>query len=239
MVLVIFNNNLDDTRNVRLMTWNIHGGEGIDGAYNLEDIVEIIDAINPDIVGLNEVVTEINVSKMADELNMYYYFAEAGDTNEGNAVLSKFPIKKAKHYDLPLIETTRARVLIEVTLRVNGRDWVIYVTHLARFSNYADQNYQIEYILKKIDNNQQKRVIFMGDLNFQPGSFPYFTLITGNSVQLRDTYSSMNDDEGGTMRSNAPVIRIDYIFATYDLKPLNSKTICRQSSDHCAVITDF
>ena len=40
---------------VRVMTWNIHGGIGVDGELALERIIEVIKRNEPDVVALQEV----------------------------------------------------------------------------------------------------------------------------------------------------------------------------------------
>ena len=79
------------TENIKVMTWNIHKGVGIDNQYDIDRISSVIKNNNPDIIGLQEVEEDI-VADIADELDMEYFFGSDFDDDEGNAILSKYPI---------------------------------------------------------------------------------------------------------------------------------------------------
>jgi endonuclease/exonuclease/phosphatase family metal-dependent hydrolase len=82
----------------------------------------------------------------------------------------------------------------------------------------------------------------MGDFNFRPNSEEY-PLINGTSaLNFTDTHEFLNPPAGltGGLDNNAvPSNRIDYIFSSPDLIPVNKEVHCSVASDHCAVITEF
>lgn len=236
--LVYFNSHiiLQKSINAKVMTWNISGANGVDDDNStLEDIVEEIEEKDPDIIGLQEVTTEIDYKGLADELDMNYYFAEAGNTNEGNLLLTKYKIIHAEGVDLPLIDGTRARVLIKAEIEIKDQIYYIFITHLSRYDKPIDHWNQASFIASLIPQTSLYNVILMGDLNFAPISPPYAELI----IKLRDSYDYINDDNGYTFRSNDRFKRIDYIFCSFDLEPIKSEVLCSDASDHCAVITTF
>ena len=70
---------------IKVMTYNIHHGQGIDGRLDLDRIAEIIRTENCDIVGLNEVDDNFGSRSdfqdqprlLAEKLNMHYVYAPA------------------------------------------------------------------------------------------------------------------------------------------------------------------
>ena len=225
--------------NLKVMTWNISGAVGVDGEFDVDRIIDEIKANDPDIIGLQEVDSDIDISSIANELNMFYYYDQAGDTNEGNALLSKYPIEESETIDLPLIDGTRARILIKNKVLIEQREWEIYVTHFSRYDKQQDHLNQAKFVSSILSKSRNPRIILMGDLNFSPSSNPHSELTNNENFKLRDTYEFLNDDLGYTFRSNSLFKRIDYIFSSFNLEPTESKVICTQASDHCAVITTF
>ena len=223
------------------MTWNISSAVGIDGKFNIDRIIDEINDQDPDIVGLQEFYDiNINISTVAERLDMkYYYYAEAGNTNEGNAILSKYKISNVEVIDLPLIDGTRSRVLLKVKTFIDSKDFSIYVTHLSRYDKPIDHKNQARFVANKISKSTSSRFILMGDLNFSPDSEAYSELMNNNNLIKIDTYRYLNEDSGFTFRSNNRFKRIDYIICSYGLNPTKSKVIDTRASDHCAVVTKF
>ena len=232
----IFSNS---NKQIKIMTWNISGAVGIDDKFDVNRIIDEIDEQNPDIVGLQEVNSYVEISTLAERLNMNYYYAEAGDTDEGNAILSKYKIEDVEAIDLPLIDGTRARVLLKVRLHIDNKNFYIYITHFSRYDKPKDHKNQANFVGNLISKHTTSRFILMGDLNFAPESEAYTELMDNNKVTKIDTYRYVNQDSGFTFRSNSLFKRIDYIICSYNLNPTISKVICTKASDHCAVLTQI
>jgi len=231
----------NSNKNLKIMTWNISGAVGTDGEFNIDRIIDEINDQDPDIVGLQEFDDlNINISTVAERLDMkYYYYVEAGNTNEGNAILSKYRINNVEVIDLPLIDGTRARVLLKVKIFINNKNWNIYVTHFSRYDKPIDHKNQARFVADTISKSTSSRFILMGDLNFSPDSEAYSEFMNNNKVIKIDTYRYLNEDSGNTFRSNNRFKRIDYIFCSYGLNPIKSEVISSKASDHCAVLTKF
>ena len=165
IVLVNFNS-LEQERKIKIMTWNIGGAVGVDDNFNVDRIIDELKENSPDIIGLQEVTDETEIDEIADELNMYYFYAEAGTTDEGNALLSKYPIKNAEIIELPLIDGSRARVLIKANILIGDTEWEIYVSHFSRYDKPIDHYNQAKFVASLISLDLSSRVILMGDLNF-------------------------------------------------------------------------
>src|SRR5688500_5929836 len=86
---------------VRVLTYNIHHGEGTDRQLNLERLADVIKSVNPDLVGLQEVDQKTARSKGVDQAarlaeltGLRAIFGKAMEYQGGGyglAVLSRWP----------------------------------------------------------------------------------------------------------------------------------------------------
>lgn len=220
---------------LKVMTWNIHGGTGTDDEKDIDRTISEIKKINPDIVGLQEISDEEMINKIADELDMNFFFGNDFKDTEGNGLLSKYPIKEAENIYL---NPAKRSSIIKAKILIDDEEWNIFVTHLS-LRPQEDNLIQVEDILMNVLERNSERVILMGDFNFGPSSEQYRKITTNEKVKLRDTYGVLNYEEGSTFRSNFLFRRIDFIFSSIDIEPRTSKVICSEASDHCPVITTF
>jgi len=173
-----------------IMTYNILQGINMTGDWNFDGQLELIKAVDPDILGLQECdPTRISggnldvVRYFASELNMYSYYGPKTVTNTfGCAILSKYPIKNAYSFfaysDVEQIGSAQAQIVFNSTLTFN-----VAVHHPAGLTDpvMIDQNLQM---LEQV--NGLTNVIYMGDFNYYPYSQNYNdTLSTG----LIDSYA--------------------------------------------------
>ena len=221
--------------NLKVMTWNIHDGVGTDDEKDIDRTIKEIKKINPDILGLQEISNQEMINKIADELDMNYFFGNDFEDTEGNGLLSKYPIKEAENIYL---NPGKRSGIIKAKILIDDEEWTIFVTHLS-LRPQEDNLIQVEDILMNVLEKNSERVILMGDFNFGPASEQYRKITTNEKVKLRDTYGVLNYEEGSTFRSNSLFRRIDFIFASTDTEPRTSKVICSEASDHCPVITTF
>src|SRR5215510_15302563 len=94
-------------KTVRIMTYNIHVGVGMDKKLDLQRIAEVITKQQPDLVGLQEVDRGVKRTEGKDEIaelaaltRMEYAFAHNLDYQGGQygvAILSRFPIRNIDH----------------------------------------------------------------------------------------------------------------------------------------------
>jgi endonuclease/exonuclease/phosphatase family metal-dependent hydrolase len=126
---------------IRVLSYNIHHGEGIDGTLDLERIARVIQSASPDIVSLQEVDNRTTRSKGVDQAKelarltgMKYAYGPSmdfGGGKYGNAVLTKFIIAKSKTIPLP----GEPRSALCVTLKTFGthlpaKEFLFIATHL-------------------------------------------------------------------------------------------------------------
>lgn len=55
---------ISETIPLRVLSYNIHHGEGVDGKFDLERIAKVIQSVNPDLVALQEV--DRNTTRASD-----------------------------------------------------------------------------------------------------------------------------------------------------------------------------
>src|SRR5688572_9491457 len=117
---------------LRVMSYNIHHGEGLDKRLDLERIAEVITDASADIVGLHEVdrgcertqkrdlpaeLAQLTGMKVVFEKNISYQGGEYG-----NAVLSRFPIKSSKNTHYKMLRAGEQRGVLQLVLEVHGRE---------------------------------------------------------------------------------------------------------------------
>lgn len=203
----------------KIMTYNIHFGQGMDDVLNLERLAQNILTEDPDIIGLQEVengrITSQGVDMaywFAKRLNMYYFYYPAVNKHAfGVALLSKYPIKSATGYDIPSLSLERPLlhgvITISSTLEIE-----VFVTHVG----FGDENVplQIEFIRNKINlvataTNPQ---ILMGDFNLDISIPEDKILIDRVKLDFDDTAIVAGATKHKTHISDGTII--DYIFAS-------------------------
>ncbi|WP_299092807.1 endonuclease/exonuclease/phosphatase family protein [uncultured Metabacillus sp.] len=150
------------TVNVKVMSFNIHHAEGIDGVLDLERIAKIIEDADAEIIGLQEVDNhwsersnfQDQAKWLAERLGMYYTYAANLDRdplNEGDprrqygtAILSKYPIISSENHLLTKIGNTEQRGLLDAMINVKGNHLHFFNTHLALTS--AEREIQVNEI---------------------------------------------------------------------------------------------
>ena len=205
---------------LRVLTYNILHGAGMDDKVNLARTAEVIKRVNPDLVALQEVDKLTARSGRVDEAaelgkmtGMHAVFgnAMAFDGGEyGEAVLSRLPFESTESHKLPQMKNREPREALEVRVRVPagaaaGETIVFVSTHWDHLDDDANRLQQGAY-LGEWAAKQTAPVILAGDWNDKPGSRALATLGGG----WLDTTPAAPQF---TWPSDKPEIRLDYIFA--------------------------
>jgi endonuclease/exonuclease/phosphatase family metal-dependent hydrolase len=210
---------------VRVLTYNIHHGEGTDGALDLERIARVIRAAEADVVCLQEVdrnlprTERIDIAAvLAEMLGMTAVF----DANYrfsggeyGNATLSRLPIVHWENRALPGPDGVEPRGSLRVDVEVAGATLHVLNTHLGL--RPEERLEQARALLEQAAGLE--RVVLAGDLNAVPGSEPMAAL----GERFVDTAAALGADEA-TSPSTAPRRRIDYVLVTPDLEAREART---------------
>ena len=150
-------------RMLRVVTYNIHHGQARDNKFDYKRLAETIRKLKPDVVALQEVdkgtrrVKGVDqAKKLAAMLGMNHAFGNAlhfAGGQYGEAVLSRFPIKKANAHHLPFPFGAEPRTALAVhVVPDNGLPQFILVgTHLCHQNGETrlDQTRQLDRLFSK------------------------------------------------------------------------------------------
>ncbi|HBE72140.1 MAG TPA: endonuclease [Planctomycetaceae bacterium] len=193
-----------DRLKLRVLTYNIHHGQGTDGRLDLERIAQVISDTRPDVVALQEVDRNTNRSggidqaaKLGELTGLNHAFGTAmqySGGQYGEAILTRFEIQEAKTYRLPFRSKQEPRCALAAEINAGGGlpPILIVGTHLCHQSEESriEQSERINRLFASVKNE----VILAGDLNARPGSKPMKVLLDEHWVD-----------------AIAPMSRIDYV----------------------------
>jgi endonuclease/exonuclease/phosphatase family metal-dependent hydrolase len=173
---------------LRVLSYNIHHGEGVDEQLDLPRIARVIRSAQPDLVALQEVDINVPRTKGVDQAaelarltEMQVVFGKAMDYCGGQygvAVLSRFPILESTNHPLPLRQDHEPRTSLVTHIRLGeGGPTVRFVcTHL----DHRSDDFRIEQVrgLDQFLRDQEPLpTILAGDLNATPESRPLGLLL--------------------------------------------------------------
>ena len=125
------------TRTIRVATYNIHSGRGMDGRTRLERIAGVLAAVDADVVALQEVIGASplkpgQAAELGAALGMGWVMAPTRHVRTalfGNVVLSKFPVRHHVQHDLTW-KTCEHRSVQRVDLAMDDDTLHFYNVHL-------------------------------------------------------------------------------------------------------------
>ncbi|TKY62493.1 Endonuclease/exonuclease/phosphatase protein [Spatholobus suberectus] len=145
------------------LSWSWSFGEGVKERQR-KTVVEVLRDLNADVLGLQDVKAEEEngmkpLSDLAQALGMNYVFAESWAPQYGNAVLSKWPIKRWKLQKI--FDKTDFRNVLKATIDVPQEGELhFYCTHL----DHLDENWRMKQINAIIQSNDEPHIL-AGGLN--------------------------------------------------------------------------
>jgi endonuclease/exonuclease/phosphatase family metal-dependent hydrolase len=161
---------------LRVLSYNIHHGEGTDRRFDLVRLGAVIERLRPDLVSLQEVDvgTErafgVNqVAELARFTGMHAEFGKAMDYDGGGygvAVLSRWPLSSVRNDPLPRAPEREPRTALTVRLKPYGRGPLVQFasTHLDQGRDPANRLAQVE-ALNELPADAEIPSILAGDMN--------------------------------------------------------------------------
>ena len=235
------------TNTFRVMTYNIHHGEGLDRKVDLQRIADLIKREQADIVALQEVDKGVQRTAQRDcpaELatltgmtcvfsNNYHF--QGGEY--GNAVLTRFPVKRWTNRHYKMLRPGEPRGLLQVVLDVQGRELVFLDTHLDARGDDAERWSSAAELEEALQPYRGQPVIFCGDFNDTPDSRTCQKL----AQQFTDTWKATGEGDGFTIPAEKPRKRIDYIWTSKEpaIKAVKIWVPESEASDHRPVVAEF
>lgn len=204
-----------DPVRLRVLSYNIHHGEGIDRKLDLPRIAKVILSVNPDVVALQEVdqkakrTGEVDQpTEIAELTNMQVAFGaniELQGGHYGNAILSKFPIADFRNHLLPNLNDGEQRGVLAAKIRVPGvnHELTVLGTH---FDHRRDDRERV-LSAKKVNSlfaDGPRAAILMGDFNDTIGS--------QTLALMEENWKRTNVDAMPTVPVTKPRKQIDFVF---------------------------
>ena len=156
---------------LRIATWNIHGGVGGDGRFDVGRIGAVLAELDADVVALQEVEHRVvGARDLLDELaHAGAYEAIAGPTlrregrHYGNALLTRLPVSEQRRVDLS-IPGLEPRGALDAVLGAGPRRLRVLATHLGL--RPKERRLQITTLLTHLEATPAVTpTVLMGDLN--------------------------------------------------------------------------
>ena len=205
----------DQNLRLRILSYNIHHAEGVDGKLDVPRIAQVILSVEPDLVALQEV--DKNTTRTG-KVNQDIELAHLTKMNSvfgsnitfqggqyGNAILSKFPIIKNKNFLLPNVDSGEQRGLLRSQIQISNKENILFFsTHLDHRRSDTERLASAEAINQIISLDNKSPAILAGDFNDVPES-P--TLKELGKLWLRTNKKILK-----TIPASKPSRQIDYIF---------------------------
>lgn len=238
-----------DIKRLRVMTYNIHHGQGMDGKIDVARIGDIITGNLADLAALQEVdrgverTKKIDIIKMlSDQTGMSMAFGKNIDFqggDYGNGILSKFRIDSVKNSHYRMLQEGEQRGLLKTSISINNESIVFIATHTGDKNSETEKLMNAEEIIAALKGCGDMPVIICGDFNDRPGSKMQEKL----KEYFADVWEVLSGDPGYSFPSSKPDRRIDYIYISKEglkrFKPLSITTVQTDASDHLPVIAEF
>lgn len=243
---------------ISVLQWNTWYQEDI------RHIARFLHEVNPDIFCLQELTIDHSVQAvkhtpdyLTGHLGYYTYYhpirIEAPDGRRAtiaNGIFSRFPItrhrfawinepKGAGGYD------DEYRAYVEATLDLPHNPSVtIATTHLSythRFEPTPAKQAETDALIQQLSRHHD-RLVFTGDLNAPPDS-PTIKAIgkhlkSAGPDPTEKTWTTKPFDYQGFAETDLNW-RLDYVFATPDLKPVSAEILPTDYSDHLPILAKF
>ncbi|TWU48554.1 Endonuclease/Exonuclease/phosphatase family protein [Rubripirellula tenax] len=229
---------------VRVLSYNIHHGEGVDHKLDLARIARVIASVRPDIVALQEVDKNVKRSGGVDQTaeiakltRMNFVFGEnisLQGGQYGNAILSRWPITQHANRLLPNLDHGEQRGVLQASVQepVTGTPVMILATHFDHRPDDAERIASAQAINELVAKHRQTPAILAGDMNDGPGS--------KTLLELKRHWTDNSDKPMPTIPVAQPTKQIDFVlFRPKELWSAIETRVLDETvaSDHRAILT--
>ena len=231
------------TNSLRVLSYNILHGAGMDHRLDLKRTAAVIERLSPDLVVLQEVDKNTKRSGRVDEaaelgkmLGMQSRFGKFMDFSGGEyglAVLSKLPIEKAVRHQLP--RGSEPRCALEVQVKPAGFSQPLTLVCIHNDWISTDVRLQQVNTLLKALGNRSGPMILAGDFNAEPDDKSLVLLRQKGWKHLQKS------GQQASWPADKPREKIDHLFVknlpdfTYTCRVIDE----RMASDHRPVLAEL
>ncbi|MGH3716196.1 MAG: endonuclease/exonuclease/phosphatase family protein, partial [Micromonosporaceae bacterium] len=239
---------------LRVMTYNIHHGVGMDRRLDLTRIARTISESGAELVALQEVDRHFGSRSefadqagwLAERLSMDVAYGSSLDLDPGqperprrqygNALLCRYPIAEPATRLLPRCEASRnpeERSLLTGRITVAGTPIWVHNTHLHQ-STRQGRLTQARTV-RELIGSPSDPVILCGDFNAAPDTTEVREIGRG----LVDAWTRAGNGPGYTFSAQLPRIRIDYVLTSPELTATGARVLDTRASDHRPVVVEL
>jgi endonuclease/exonuclease/phosphatase family metal-dependent hydrolase len=199
---------------LRVLTYNVHHGEGTDAKLDLDRVAGVIRAAKPDLVALQEVDRNVartgqvdQPAELAARTGLRVAFGgnlNLGGGQYGNAILSRFPILVQRNHPLPGSPGQEPRGLLEIEALVphDSTPLNFFATHFDHHPQPTDRLAAAQAVAKLLAMRPPSPALLAGDLNAVPDS-PVLELLSRDWLRTGHVQP--------TSPSSKPKRQIDYV----------------------------
>lgn len=204
-------------RTLRVLTYNIHHGQGTDGQFDLPRLAGVLKSVQPDIIALQEVdqgTERAGGVNQLDELErltgMHAEFGKAMGYSGGGygvAVLSRWPVLSARNNLLPGAADREARTALTVQVGMGARGPLLQFTstHLDQGREPENRLAQARYLNALLVREDRQPTILAGDMNARTDTEVVAIL------EAQWTHASAADPSP-TAPTGRPRLPVDHVF---------------------------
>ncbi|MGB9856839.1 MAG: endonuclease/exonuclease/phosphatase family protein [Dictyoglomaceae bacterium] len=227
---------------IRVMTYNIRHGEGMDGKIDLDRIANFIKEKDLDIVGIQEIERANPKRGFADQPKLLgekigYNYAFGPNWivppfEFGNACFSRFKIVESKNVPLafPSGLIAEPRGVLQCKIKVQDKIIHFWITHFGL--TFREGVYSAQQIAEWVRDIKEP-IILVGDLNNEPGTPALEILKKAGFVDI------LGEESINTFPSDYPSIRIDFILVRGPWKVKSFEIPKVLYSDHLPIIAEL
>ena len=221
---------------VKVLSWNIW----VDGRF--EECKALLNRVDADVIGLQEVQdndAERDVIGFLTTLGYRHVFAMTEHTRGGKtyrigpALFTRLPLVNSGTF---LVNDSDPRAVAWMDIEMNGKIAHVFNTHLVH-THQKESSAQEGEAVRLIEKLPTENTIVIGDFNATPESAVIRRMnevLVNTDPSLSPTWSVYR--EGcHTCNPQAVLIRLDYIFASKDLKTNSPAVEDSKGSDHLPI----
>jgi len=234
----------DATTSIRVATYNIKHGRGMDGTIDLERTAATLETLDADIIALQEVDDQASrsgkvdqASWLAERLGMHAAYGSFMDFQGGRyglAILSRQPVESHEVWRLP--DGNEPRVALAARIpTASGKAITAIAVHFDWVENDGYRFEQVRETIRRIEAVETPWILF-GDFNDTPGSR------TINAFEQIGRNAAKPADAAATFPADQPTIEIDYIITgpPDDWMPASATVVAESiTSDHRPVMAEL
>ncbi len=234
------------TRTLRVMSYNVHVGIGMDKRLDLRRVAEVIRRERPDLVGLQEIDRGTERTGRVDQIaelarltGMHYAFAPNLNFQGGwygVAILSRFPLLATEHARFQHRREAERRGYLRVDVEIGKRPVSFVTTHLD-YQHDDNRLFETEQLLKAVSGVTAPLMV-AGDFNDEPAGRSYQLMLS----RFADAWVAGGAAGAGlTYPADVPRKRIDYIFHAPSERTRTRRAWVIEStaSDHRALVAEI